>query len=148
MFLSIIVPIFNAGPYLRECLDSILAQDCRKFELLIRDGGSTDDTLEIISEYKRKHPDIIQFLGSGPATALENFSSLLAASSASLIMFSDHDDIWKPDKVRITMEKYRELEAEYGNGTPIMVFTDSEVVDDELNPISLSMLRYQNINTR
>ena len=146
--LQILLATYNSSRFLREQLDSILAQDCHGFEVLIRDGGSTDDTLEIIAGYQQKYPDTIRFLGSGPATALENFSFLLTSSTAPLVMFSDHDDIWKPDKVRITMEKYRELEAECGNGTPIMVFTDSEVVDDELNPISRSMLRYQNINTR
>ena len=144
--IQILLATYNSSRFLREQLDSILAQDCCCFEVLIRDGGSTDDTLEIIGGYQQKHPDTIQFLGSGSATALENFSSLLTSSTAPLVMFSDHDDVWKPDKVRITLEKYRELEAQYGNSTPIMVFTDSEVVDDELNQISRSMLRYQNIN--
>lgn len=145
--IQILLATYQSSHFLREQLDSILAQDCRDFEVLIRDGGSTDDTLEIIADYQQKHPEIIQFQGSGPASALENFSALLAASTASLIMFSDHDDVWKPDKVRITLEKYRELEARYGSSTPIMLFTDSEVVDDELNLISRSMFRYQNINT-
>ena len=145
--LQILLATYNSSRFLREQMDSILTQDCRNFEILIRDGGSTDDTLGIIGEYQRKHPDIIQFLGSDPASALENFSALLAASTAPLIMFSDHDDVWKPDKVRITLKKYRELEDQYGKNMPIMVFTDSEVVDDELNPISPSMFRYQNINT-
>ena len=61
-------------------------------------------------------------------------------------MFSDHDDVWKPGKVKASLEKYREMEAEYGSDTPIMVFTDSEVVDSELNPISRSMIRFQNLN--
>ena len=45
-----------------------------------------------------------------------------------------------------SLKEYRELEAEYGSGTPIMVFTDSEVVDSELNLISRSMFRYQNLD--
>jgi len=147
MELQILLATYNSSRFLREQLDSILAQDCRDFEVLIRDGGSSDDTLTIIGEYQRKYPETIRFLEQKPASAPENFSALLSASSAPLIMFSDHDDVWKPDKVRITLEKYREMEAEYGSGTPIMVFTDSEVVDDELNPIACSMFRYQNINT-
>lgn len=146
--IQILLATFNSSRFLREQLDSILAQDCRGFEVLIRDGGSTDDTLRIIDEYQRKYPETVRFLEQKPATAPENFSALLSASTASLIMFSDHDDVWKPDKVRITLEKYREMEAKYGSETPIMVFTDSEVVDDDLNPISPSMFRYQNINTR
>ena len=144
--LQILLATYNSSRFLREQLDSILTQDCRGFEILIRDGGSSDDTAEIVGGYMREHPGTVRFLGSAPATALENFSALLAASDAPLVMFSDHDDVWKPDKVRITLDKYRELENEYGSGTPIMVFTDSEVVDSELNLISPSMFRYQNLD--
>ncbi len=144
--LQILLATYNSSRFLREQLDSILAQDCRDFELLIRDGGSTDDTVGIIGEYQDKYPETIRFLGQFPARAPENFAALLAASSAPLIMFSDHDDVWKPNKVRVTLKKYRELEAEYGSGMPIMVFTDSEVVDSGLNLISPSMFRYQNLD--
>ena len=146
--LQILLATYDSSRFLREQLDSILAQDCRDFELLIRDGGSTDDTVAIIGEYQRKNPETIRFLGQFSAKAPENFASLLAASTAPLIMFSDHDDVWKPEKVRITLKKYREMEAEYGSDTPIMVFTDSEVVDSELNLISRSMFGYQKIDVR
>lgn len=145
--IQILLATYNSSRFLREQLDSILAQDCRGFELLVRDGGSTDDTLEIIDEYQRKYPETIRFLEQKPASALENFSALLAASTAPLIMFSDHDDVWKQDKVRLSLGKYREMEAKYGSRMPILVFTDSEVVDDNQFPISRSMFRYQNINT-
>ena len=102
--------------------------------------------MEIIGEYQREFPGTIRFLGRFSAKAPENFAALLAASTAPLIMFSDHDDVWKPHKVRVTLGKYREMEAEYGSGTPIMVFTDSEVVDSDLNLISRSMFRYQNLD--
>lgn len=146
MELQILLATYNSSRFLREQLDSILAQDCRDFEILIRDGGSADGTVDIIGEYQRRYPETIRFLGQFPARAQENFGVLLAASSAPLIMFSDHDDVWKPEKVRVTLKKYRELETEYGNSTPIMVFTDSEVVDSELNLISRSMFRYQNLD--
>ena len=146
MELQILLATYNSSRFLREQLDSILAQDWRDFEVLIRDGGSTDDTLEIIGDYQRKYPETIRFLGRFSSKAPENFASLLDASSAPLIMFSDHDDVWKPEKVRVTVEKYRELESEYGSGTPIMVFTDSEVVDSDLKPISRSMIQFQHLD--
>ena len=146
--LQILLATYNSSRFLRAQLDSLLAQDWQDFEVLIRDGGSTDDTLEIVADYQRKHPERIRFLGSSPASAVKNFSSLLAASTAPLIMFSDHDDVWKPDKVRATVEKYHEAESSLGSDTPIMVFTDSEVVDSELKPISPSMIRFQNLNPR
>ena len=115
--LQILLATYNSSRFLREQLDSILAQDCRDFELLIRDGGSSDDTLGIIEDYRRKYPETIRFMGSSAATAPENFAALLDSSTAPLIMFSDHDDVWKPDKVRLTLRKYCEMEAEFGSGT-------------------------------
>lgn len=49
---SVIVPIYNVQNYLGECLDSILAQDCDDFELLLINDGSTDDSLEIAQDRK------------------------------------------------------------------------------------------------
>lgn len=146
MELQILLATYNSSRFLREQLESILAQDCRDFEVLIRDGGSTDDTLGIIGEYQRKYPETIRFLEQKQATALENFSVLLSASTAPLIMFSDHDDVWKPDKISSTLAKYREMEKAFGTETPILVFTDSEVVNEKLDPISPSMIRSQHLD--
>ena len=100
---QILLAVCNSSRFLREQLDSLLAQDMPDFEILIRDGGSADDTMEIVAEYRRKNPEKIKVVGSGPASAVENFSSLLAASAAPLVMFCDHDDVWKPDKIRVTV---------------------------------------------
>ena len=55
--LQILLAAFNSERYLARQLDSILAQDFQDFEILIRDGGSTDATLELISAYRRKFPE-------------------------------------------------------------------------------------------
>jgi glycosyltransferase involved in cell wall biosynthesis len=52
---------FNHAPYIRECLDGFLMQQCDfEFEILIHDDASTDGTQEIIKEYQEKYPDIIK----------------------------------------------------------------------------------------
>lgn len=53
-FLSVIVPIYNAERYLRECLDSIMAQSFQDFEVLLVNDGSKDRSVEIIKEYEEK----------------------------------------------------------------------------------------------
>lgn len=51
---SVIVPIFNAGPYLEQCLDSILAQTHRNLEVICLNDGSTDDSLKTMQAYAKK----------------------------------------------------------------------------------------------
>ena len=51
---SLILPVFNTGPYLRECLDSAVGQTLRDLEILCVDDGSTDGSPEILQEYEAK----------------------------------------------------------------------------------------------
>ena len=51
---SVILPVYNTGKYLRQCLESIENQTLKNFEVLCVDDGSTDDSVEIISEYVEK----------------------------------------------------------------------------------------------
>ena len=48
---SLILPVYNTGKYLRQCLESIENQTLKNFEVFCVDDGSTDDSVEIISEY-------------------------------------------------------------------------------------------------
>ena len=49
---SVIVPVYNVEAYLKECLDSLLNQDCDDYEVILINDGSTDSSLEIANEYK------------------------------------------------------------------------------------------------
>lgn len=51
---SVILPVYNTGKYLRQCLESIENQTLKNFEVFCVDDGSTDDSVEIISEYEKK----------------------------------------------------------------------------------------------
>ncbi len=144
--IQILLATYNSESFLCKQLDSILEQDHSDFQLLIRDGGSSDSTCSILETYCKKEPERIRFLGQGKASAKENFSALLAASDGDLIMFSDHDDVWLPDKISRTLSAYRKAEQAYSAQTPILVFTDSKVVDESLSEIHPSMLACQKLN--
>ncbi len=59
--LSILTPTYNHAPFIRQALDSFLLQNTKfRFKVLINDDASTDGTREIISEYHRLYPDIIE----------------------------------------------------------------------------------------
>ena len=59
MFLSIIIPVYNVEPYLRECLDSLFAQDLTDCEVIAVNDGSTDGSRNILEEYKEKYQDVL-----------------------------------------------------------------------------------------
>lgn len=56
MLVSIIIPIYNCGIYLKECLESVAGQSHQEFEALMINNGSTDDSKEICMEFAKKDP--------------------------------------------------------------------------------------------
>ena len=144
--IQILLATYNSELYLSEQLDSLLTQSCTDFEILIRDGMSQDHTEEIIQKYAETFPGKIRFLGKGRASACENFTLLLEAAEAELIMFCDHDDVWKKNKIELTLAAYRKAQQQFGENTPVMVFTDSVITDEKLQTVSPSMIRSQHLN--
>lgn len=62
MLLSIIIPMYNAGKYISECLNSIIGQSLDDdYEIIVINDGSTDDGAEKVAEYARKYPFIRLF---------------------------------------------------------------------------------------
>jgi glycosyltransferase involved in cell wall biosynthesis len=147
--IEILLATYNSEKYLREQIDSIIKQDYDNWKLLIRDGGSKDKTTNIVKEYCSKYLDKIIMLPSiGKSSARDNFSALLEYSTAPYIMFCDHDDVWFEDKVRNSLLKMQESEKIFGSNTPLLIFTDMHVVDENLKLLSASYFKYQNINPK
>ena len=89
--ISIIVPVYNVEPYLRKCLDSILAQTYRDLEILIIDDGSTDGSGRICDEYAGKDDRIKVFHTENHGlSAARNYA--LDRSHGDYIAFIDSDD--------------------------------------------------------
>lgn len=60
--LSIIVPVYNSGAYLEECLNSLVLQDVVDFEVIIVDDNSSDNSLDIIKKYCELLPDVFKYI--------------------------------------------------------------------------------------
>ncbi len=61
-------------------------------------------------------------------------------------MFCDQDDVWLENKIELTLNKMKEMENLYGEGTPLLVFTDLKVVDEGLNLVSDSYFKFRNLS--
>ncbi len=145
--MDILLATYNSARFIDETLDSILRQDNRNWRLLIRDGGSEDNTVDIIQSWQRRYPDKIGIVPSqGRTSARENFSELVSAGTAPYLMFCDHDDVWFSDKISKTFSAMQAAERHYGPDTPVLVFTDMQVVDERLSVLDASYFAYQRLN--
>lgn len=93
--ISIIIPVYNAEKYLRECLDSVINQTLKEIEILCINDGSTDTSLDILNEYAKKDNRIKIFSqkNAGPATA-RNVG--LNNAFGTFCIFLDADDYFNP----------------------------------------------------
>lgn len=93
MKVSVIVPTFNRAHYLRECLDSLLAQTVAASEIIVVNDWSTDNTAEILREYG-KAVRVIEKPNGGKSSALNVW---LERASGDLVWIMDDDDVALPD---------------------------------------------------
>jgi glycosyltransferase involved in cell wall biosynthesis len=145
---DILLATCNGENYIQTLLESLLSQSINQWNLIVRDDSSTDSTLELIRTFKLHNQAVqnIQILSSDKREGInENFSRLLYQSNSEYIMFADQDDYWLPQKIDITLKKMVELELIYGKNTPLLVHTDLTVVNSDLEVISNSFAKFQNI---
>lgn len=145
--IDILMAVYNGGDFLAEQIESILGQSVGGWHLYICDDGSKDKSFWIASEYAEKYPDVITVSRNEVPTgsACGNFMGMLRKSSAEYVMFSDQDDFWLPDKIKLTLKKMRELEVMYP-ASPILVHTELEIVDRELNVTALAFTKFQGLD--
>ena len=95
--ISVIIPIHNCEKYIGRCIDSILDQSFKDFEILLLDNESTDGTLDILLEYQKKYPDIIR-VDSHKNVGLGNNRNLgIELSRGKYLQFIDADDYISKD---------------------------------------------------
>lgn len=143
MSIAILLATYNSERYLHELMDSLFNQTVKDFVCYIHDDGSKDNTKTILKEYKLKYPSHIRILEYAPTgSAKANFMSMLKYIDEDYAMFCDHDDVWMKNKIEVSLKRIKEIE---GN-EPALVFADMVVVDEELNIINPSFMKYTGIN--
>ena len=147
--IDILLATYNGEKYLREQLESILSQSYQNFHLLIRDDGSSDNTLSVINTFINQFPSKISLVEDSEHLGVHKcFSKLLSLSKAPYVMFADQDDVWLKDKVLMTFQKMNELEIQFGKNKPLLVHGDLIVVDKNLKEIAPSFWSYTKLKPR
>lgn len=95
---SIIVPAYNAGKYIAETIDSVIAQTYSNWELIIVNDGSSDNTLPIIETYSHKDTRI-SFITKPNTGVSDTRNTGIAKARGEFIAFLDADDVWLPNNL-------------------------------------------------
>ena len=92
---SVIIPVYNVEPYLRQCMDSVVGQTLKDIEIICVDDGSTDDSLNILKEYAAEDSrvQIIQQQNAGAGAARNNG---MRHATGKYLSFLDSDDFFEP----------------------------------------------------
>lgn len=101
---SVVICTYNGAKYLREQLDSILRQDYLAAEIIAQDDASTDGTMDILSDYARRYPQLKVFRNASSLGVNRNFFSAMRRATGDYIAISDQDDRWLPNKLSAQLQ--------------------------------------------
>lgn len=109
---SVIIPVYNSENYIKQTLDNVLAQTYSNIEVLLVDDASTDNTVQIIEEYKRLNPRIILIEKSENSGQGISKNIALRKAAGDIICFMDSDDLMKEDIIERCMKLMIDYDAD------------------------------------
>jgi len=145
--IDIVLATYNGEPFIRDQIDSLLLQSFKDWRVIVRDDGSSDSTLKIVKEYAKSDPErfVVICDNRQAGTASANFGLLLMETTAPYVMCCDQDDVWRPDKIAVTLAAAQAVEQASGARTPVLVHTDLIVTNEHLLTIAPSFWAFQNL---
>ena len=102
MRLTVVIPSYNQARFLRATLDSILSQRCPDIEILVFDGGSTDDTVSILESYGKK----IEWVSRKDGGQADAINQGLRRSTGEILTYLNSDDVYFPDALKMVASHF------------------------------------------
>lgn len=131
--ISVALCTYNGERYLREQLDSLLAQTYSNMEIVAVDDGSTDRTVEVLREYEQRDARLRVIVNPRNVGFVRNFERAITLCKGTFIAPCDQDDVWLAEKLRML--------AGY-IGQRDMAYCDSELIDADGRSSGMSMSRF------
>lgn len=139
---------YNGESYIRQQIDSILAQRDVNIKLFIRDDGSSDETRHILAQYSSEYPGTVHVFLEENIGIHESFSRLINLPNLEgYVAFSDQDDVWDCDKLITAINCINQERV-------VLYFSSSRLVDSDLNSLNKTTesmnkyIHYQKGNNR
>lgn len=131
---SVVIPTLNRSDWIKQAIDSVLAQTFDDYEIIVVDDGSTDDTRQVVNELQQNNTSIkYHYQNNRGRSASRNIGIYLAQGK--WIAFLDSDDLFMPDKLKIQFTALQS-NPEYG-----MSYSDALAVNEQGRAINNRPLR-------
>jgi glycosyltransferase involved in cell wall biosynthesis len=150
--ITILLASYKPKPsFLSQQIRSICDKDdCKEVSILIRDDDSQDETPQLLQELAGEYSNIQLVTNDlGRLGAKGNFARLFSIAhqhQVDHILFADQDDVWMSDKIAQSFNFMQIMEAQYTIDTPLLVYSDMSVVDQDLQTIEPSFMTYMKMN--
>ena len=128
---AVVMSTYNGEKFVKEQLDSILNQTYKNIEIIVRDDGSKDNTINIIKEYMKKYSNIKLYEGENLGF-IQSFFELLKLADADYYAYADQDDIWMANKIELAVKSLNKLD----DNKPNMAFGNSDYYDENMKFLS------------
>jgi glycosyltransferase involved in cell wall biosynthesis len=119
MKISIITTTFNSGKTIRDTIESVLKQTYQDYEYIIKDGASTDDTLEIIRQYEPRFKGKLKVISAPDKGIYDGMNKGIAVATGDVVGILNSDDFYTTDdilqSVYTVLNQSPDLDAVYGD---------------------------------
>lgn len=114
--ISVIIPVYNSEKYIEKCLDSVLNQTYKNFEIIVINDGSKDNSKEILEKYAKKYPNIIRHIEQENKGVAKTRNYGIQIAKGEYIAFIDNDDYIDNDYLEnfVNVAKTGEYDAVIG----------------------------------
>lgn len=136
--ISIVMPCWNTVDYIERSIRSVVEQDYSNIELFIKDGGSTDGTVDIIKHYAKKYPQIIKWVSSKDKGQTDAINYGLEKVKGEIMTYLNADDIYKPGSLKKVADFFIK------NPDKMWVFGKCDIIDGDDKEIRRWITNYKN----
>ena len=132
--ITVLLSTYNGERYLAEQIGSLLNQRGVDIQILIRDDGSTDSTVEIIKDYRNRDERVHFIQGKNVGAGQSFFDLICRSQDTEYYAFCDQDDVWDEDKLLCALEMIGECNADI----PVLYHSNLRIVDENLQVIRIA----------
>jgi rhamnosyltransferase len=147
---TVVLSAYNGARHIAEQIQSVCGQSFRNWRLVVRDDGSSDETVAIVKELIKKDSRISLIESSsarlGPTASFAALLETVHANGAERAFLCDQDDFWRPRKMEQQLSLLRADRSRNGGERPLLAHSDPEVVDDSLKLIHPSFAEFQRMS--